>query len=280
MMSMAKKRISQIDESVAPLKLKERPSLPPPSPPSSSVEESHSSKVTITSPDHSLTEVNPFSVKSNGVQNTQRRSTSFLETIESKGLEVEQKRKSVQKVLEKPSGLSLADLGKKSSFQKVTKSSVQKMPTKKPKATSKKKTTGYSLWFAQQKGITAKQGPLKWRHLSADEKQKWLDEAKELETQIPAPPTISLTNSFKKVTPSEKKPLSDEVPDKEEKKVEEDQEDQKENKDSNRSVKRKASSESESEESNPSKTKKITLSGDVAPDTKSKLAAFQFKKKS
>ena len=59
---------------------------------------------------------NPFSVKSTDIQNTQRRSTSFLETIETKGIDIEQKRKSVQNTLfGKPATVSVQDLAKKAS---------------------------------------------------------------------------------------------------------------------------------------------------------------------
>ncbi|KAL5259164.1 hypothetical protein ACHWQZ_G009576 [Mnemiopsis leidyi] len=311
LMSKAKKRVSQIDDTVAPLRLNNRP--PPPSKPE---EEDEEESQNPPSPAPVPVDVNPFSVKSDEVRNTQRRSTSFLETIEMKGLEQGQKRKSLQNIPEKSGGLTLADLGKKSSFLKVTKSDAKKLPTKKSKPKTKKKT-GYALWFETQEGVDPKAGPLKWRHLSPEEKEKWLEQAKQMDNK-PAEPSVSLVNSFKKNKPDDNLNASSgcndieasvDVPhghnvqndatvemsnisvDDKEKNNEDKVTDEKENLDSNnsenlessRAGKRKVSFETEDEDSavKPSKAKRVSekSSGDVSTGTKSKLAAFQFKKK-
>lgn len=320
LMSKAKKRVSQIDDTVAPLRLNNRP--PPPSKPE---EEDEEESQNPPSPAPVPVDVNPFSVKSDEVRNTQRRSTSFLETIEMKGLEQGQKRKSLQNIPEKSGGLTLADLGKKSSFLKVTKSDAKKLPTKKSKPKTKKKT-GYALWFETQEGVDPKAGPLKWRHLSPEEKEKWLEQAKQMDNK-PAEPSVSLVNSFKKNKPDDNLNASSggndieasvDVPkstvdskvshgdndqndvtvemsnnsvDDKEKNNEEKVTDEKENLDSNnsenlessRAGKRKVSFETEDEDSavKPSKAKRVSekSSSEVSTGTKSKLAAFQFKKK-
>ena len=314
-MSKAKKRISQIDDTVAPLRLNNRP--PPPSKPAEEEEEESQDPP---SPAPISADVNPFSVKSDEVKNTQRRSTSFLETIEMKGLEQGQKRKSLQNIPEKSGGLTLADLGKKSSFLKVTKGDAKKLPNKKSKPKTKKKT-GYALWFETQDGLDPKAGPLKWRHLSPEEKEKWLEQAKQLENK-PAEPSVSLVNSFKKSKPDNSEDASSggnqlknvpdstvdpENPGKEDVQKHESVEkssdsaeenekasgekvsEEKENLDSNltetselnRAGKRKVSFENEDSAVNPSKAKRVSekSSTEVSTGTKSKLAAFQFKKK-
>ena len=307
-MSKTKKRISQIDESVAPLRLNNRPTAAPSKPRQDVEEDDSQDQPSIVETAPVSTDVNPFSVKSDEVQNTQRRSTTFLETIENKSLEMGQKRKSLQNIPEKRTGLTLADLGKKSTFQRVTKSDAKKLPTKKTKP---KKKTGYALWFETQEGMEAKSGPLKWRHLSTDEKEKWLEQAKQLENKQ-AEPTVSLINSFKKTKPdlTEKSAASkvDDSDDKDDHKEKDDHSEKQngtavedetespekapeekenldtnksENVDSNRSGKRKVSFETDNEDSgmNPSKTKKLGEKPEVSTGTKSKLAAFQFKKK-
>ena len=313
-MSKAKKRISQIDDTVAPLRLNNRP--PPPSKPA---EEDEEESQDPPSPTPISADVNPFSVKSDEVKNTQRRSTSFLETIEMKGLEQGQKRKSLQNIPEKSGGLTLADLGKKSSFLKVTKGDAKKLPTKKSKPKTKKKT-GYALWFETQDGLDPKAGPLKWRHLSPEEKEKWLEQAKQLENK-PAEPSVSLVNSFVKKNKSDniedassggnqevpdssvdsENPVEDNVQKDETVEKSSDSAEEKENEngekvseekenldsnltensDSNRVGKRKVSFENEDSAVNPSKAKRVSekSSGEVSTGTKSKLAAFQFKKK-
>lgn len=292
-LSAAKKRISQIDDSVAPLRLNSRPkSTPEPS------QNTPSSPVQVLPSD-----ANPFSVKSDEIRNTQRRSTSFLETIETKSLQQESKRKSLQPAIPEKTGLTLADLGKRASFQKLGKSDVKKMPTKKTKP---KKKTGYALWFETQEGLEPKAGPLKWRHLPTEEKDKWLEQAKQ-QAEAKPEPSVSLVNTFKRSERSVGEtseivvgePVSDVIDENSESvsktevnSTEKDEDtEEKENVDSNKSEvtdsartgKRKVSFETEEEdsESNPSKTKKLSAvsSGDISTGTKSKLAAFQFKKK-
>ena len=267
-MSLAKKRVSHIDESVAPMRLNSRPKKPEsPTPPEDSAPTEYSPE--------KVPEANPFSVKSSGIQNTQRRSTSFLDTIESKSLEVELKRKSVQKVLERPAGLTLADLGKKSCFTKITKITATKPPggakRGRPKAPGggkdkpKKKTTGYSLWFASLgEGVEAKSGPLKWRHLPAAQKEKWLEEAKcaDTEPRAESAPQVDSPVVGPEMELTEEDTIHSE-------------------KENDRPGKRKADSESESESTDsakPPKSKKLD-STIVSKDTQSKLASFQFKKK-
>ena len=299
-MSKAKKRISQIDDSVAPLRLTSRPAAPPKlrhEAEDENTQDEVSSAVTATA----SAGVNPFSVKSDEVRNTQRRSTTFLETIENKSLEQGQKRKSLQNIPEKPAGLTLADLGKKSTLLRVTKNDTKNLPTKKTKPKNKKKT-GYALWFESQEGLDPKAGPLKWRHLSSDEKEKWLEQARQLDKK-PSEPTVSLVNSFKKVK-SEDNSAATELSDggtvgdklngstvENEVEISKQPQEEKENvntigsenRESNRSGKRKVSSETEEGDSevNPSKTKKLSenSTGEISTGTKSKLAAFQFKKK-
>lgn len=205
---------------------------------------------------------------------------------------------------------------KKSSFLKVTKSDAKKLPTKKSKPRTKKKT-GYALWFETQEGVDPKAGPLKWRHLSPEEKEKWLEQAKQMDNK-PAEPSVSLVNSFKKNKPDDNLNASSGCNDIEasvdvphghnvqndatvemsnisvndkEKNNEDKVTDEKENLDSNnsenlessRAGKRKVSFETEDEDSavKPSKAKRVSekSSGEVSTGTKSKLAAFQFKKK-
>ena len=306
--SKAKKRISQIDDSVAPLRLNSRPSAPP-KPTQETEDENTQDQPSPVKTIAVSADVNPFSVKSDEVQNTQRRSTTFLETIENKSLEQGQKRKSLLNIPEKSTGLTLADLGKKSTFQRVTKNDAKKLPTKKTKPKNKKKT-GYALWFETQEGVEVKSGPLKWRHLPSEEKEKWLEQAKQLDNK-PAQPTISLVNSFKKTKSDKSDDNSadskiDDSNDNEDdtvklngsavenevkspEKVPEEKENLdtngSENLESNRSGKRKVSFETENEgsETNPSKTKKLSEkpapASEVSTGTKSKLAAFQFKKK-
>ena len=300
-----------------------------------------------------LSESNPFSVKSDEIQNTQRRSTSFLDSIEAKGLENEQKKSSMQKPASgKGAGLTLADFGTKitmhsKNLHSVNKNNLANLPTKKSKPKNKTKT-GFSLWFDTQKDMAPKSGPLKWRRLPAEEKDKWLEAAKDLASK-PVEPTVSLINSFQKlpvvglatvdekensgakdcevdfastpdsnsnnkhdeniIMPLTEKEITNEneitnekeitnennIPyvkeisneeeisnEKEEKMVDvsshEGKSDISNDKEHVRTSKRRASSESDSEK-NPPKTKKLANPSEASSQTKSKLAAFQFKKK-
>ena len=316
--SAAKKRMSHIDETVAPLRLSSKAAA-------SSVPDSDASQTVgspapiFPSPDKvGPSEANPFSVKSDDIKNTQRRSTSFLDSIETKGIEKEQKRASVQKSLsEKPAGLTLADFGSKVKLHSVTKTknSSTKLTTKKPKDKNKKKT-GYALWFETQTGMEPKSGPLTWRRLPAEEKEKFLEAAKELEKKV-IEPSVSLINSFVKKVPTENSVRIDEKENGEKSEdeaieaqvtldsnsnhkpassdpevVEEKQDvtepllnvgmdsktDINEDKENVRTSKRRASSESDSEK-NPPKSKKLIDPSQASDQTKNKLAAFQFKKK-
>ena len=220
------------------------------------------SKVSDTSPS---TPNNPFSVKSTEFKNTQRNSTSFLDTMETTMREQETKRKSMQQNLMSLPNVSKSHVQVSLKPKKV--STVTKIKPAKPK-----KISGYQLWF-QDQGDTSqafsKAAPLKWRHLPSEIKEQWIQKAKEIENVEEKSEVTQKKNS------ASDEETSKDTLDKENERISEPQTNRD---DSFVSTKRKIS-DCHDEVESPAQKKNSHSERLVSNNTKSKLESFQFKKK-